>query len=273
MLLQRMAARPPLSRFQMSMSSDSPVLLTRLWRLAKSILPIDSIRNRVRAATQRSRLDRALDELARDPRRALEAGSDLPRRLIEGWGNASWSTDDEYLIALIDEFGRTEGPVLECGSGLSTIVLGIIAGQAGRAVWTLEHDAHWGEKVGRALARRGLDHVRLCIRPLKNYGEFSWYEPPLADMPQAFGLVICDGPPGHGHGGRSGFLPVMRDRLAARCTILLDDTIRDAEKEIAQRWSVELHALVEFRGRRQSFAAIRIGDATAANPAGNSAQA
>ena len=53
----------------------------------------------------------------------------------------------------------------------------------------------------------------------------------------------------------------------------MDDTIRDAEKEIAQRWSVELHAPVEFRGRRQSFAAIRIGDATAANPAGNSAQA
>ena len=85
------------------MSSDSPVLLTRLWRLAKSILPIDAIRNNVRTTIQRTRLNRALDELAQDPRRVLDADSDLPRRLIEAWGNASWSTDDEYLIALIDE--------------------------------------------------------------------------------------------------------------------------------------------------------------------------
>src|SRR4029079_17457531 len=108
-----------------------------------------------------------------------------------GWGNASWSTDDEYLIASIDEFGRTEGPVLECGSGLSTIVLGIVARQMGRELWTLEHDPHWGEKVGETLARRGLAGVHLCVNPLKDYGEFSWYDPPLAAMPSAFGLVIC----------------------------------------------------------------------------------
>jgi hypothetical protein len=257
----------------MSMSRDSTVLVTRLWRLAKSILPIDSIRNYVRTTTQRSLLNRALDELSHDPWSALDVDNDIPRRLIEGWGNASWSTDDEYLIASIDELGRTEGPVLECGSGLSTIVLGIIARQMGREVWTLEHDAHWGEKVGKALAERGIANVRLCVNPLKNYGDFSWYEPPLDDMPRNFGLVICDGPPGKGHGGRSGFLPVMRDRIAARCTILLDDTIRDAERAIAQRWSDELGAPAEFCGRRKSFAAIRIGQAKAANPTGNCAKA
>jgi hypothetical protein len=203
--------------------------------------------------------------LARDPWSALDAGSEIPRRLIEGWGNASWSTDDEYLIASIDELGRTEGPVLECGSGLSTIVLGIIAGQMGREVWTLEHHAHWGDQVRQALAGRRIANVHVSVKPLKNYGEFSWYEPPLADMPRDFGLVICDGPPGQGHGGRCGLLPVMRDRLAARCTILLDDTIRDAEKEIAQRWSTELNAPAEFCGARKSFAVIRAGAAKGAD--------
>ena len=237
------------------------VLVTRLGRLARSVLPIDSIRNRARAAAQESLLNRALDLLSRDPWSALDAGSDIPRRLIEGWGNASWSTDDEYLIATIDELGRTLGPVLECGSGLSTIVVGIVARQMGREVWTLEHDAHWGGKVGSALARRNLDCVHLCVSPLRDYGDFSWYDPPLRDMPRNFGLVVCDGPPGHGHGGRSGFLPVMRDRLAPHCAILLDDTIRENERAIAHGWSSELGAPAEFRGKRKSFAAIRIGQA------------
>lgn len=254
------------------MTSDSTGPVTRLWRLAKSILPIDPIRNYVRMTKQRALLKRALDELAHDPWRALEAGSDIPRRLIEGWGNASWSTDDEYLIASMSELRRTEGPILECGSGLSTIVLGIVARQMGREVWTLEHDAQWGERVGKALAERGVASVHLCVAPLKNYGDFSWYDPPLDAMPRQFGLVICDGPPGKGHGGRSGFLPVMRNRIAARCTILLDDTIRDEERSIALRWSDELGAPAQFCGKRKSFAAIRVGLDGGANPAGNGAE-
>jgi len=253
------------------MSSDATILVTRLWRLAKSVLPIDPIRHYVRTTTQRALLARALDELAADPWRALDAGSDLPRRLIEGWGNASWSTDDEYLIASMGELRRTEGPVLECGSGLSTLVLGIVARQMGREVWTLEHHAHWGERVGKALAGRALANVHLCVSPLKNYGAFSWYDPPLASMPRRFGLVICDGPPGKGHGGRSGFLPVMRDRIAERCTILLDDTIRDEEKAIALHWSGLLGAPVEFCGTRDSFAAIRVGTQDGTQPAGRDA--
>jgi hypothetical protein len=254
------------------MSTDSTILVARLGRLAKSVLPIDALRSYVRTTRNRQMLDGALDALSRDPWTALDAGSEIPRRLIEGWGNASWSIDDEYLIASIDELGRTEGPVLECGSGLSTIVLAIIAGQMGREVWTLEHDSHWSGLVGRALAERRIGNVHLCLKPLKNYGDFSWYEPPLTDMPRDFGLVICDGPPGQGHGGRSGFLPVMRDRLAARCTILLDDTIRDAEKDIAQRWSVELNAPAEICGRRKSFAVIRAGGAKGVSSAGDGAR-
>ena len=255
------------------MSSDSAAsLVTRFGRLAKRVLPIEPVIRYVRTTRQHALLTGALDELARDPWSVLDAGSDIPRRLIEGWGNAAWSTDDEYLIASIEELGRTVGPVLECGSGLSTIVLGMIARQMGRELWTLEHHAHWGERVGKALSDRGVTGVRLCVKPLKNYGDYSWYDPPLAEMPRDFGLVICDGPPGGGHGGRSGFLPIMRDRLAAHCTILLDDTIRDAEKDIAHRWSSELNAPAEFCGKRKSFAAIRAGQPKAAHPAADCAE-
>jgi hypothetical protein len=58
-------------------------------------------------------------------------------------------------------------------------------------------------------------------------------------MPLEFRLVICDGPPGATAGGRYGLLPVLGERLAAEATILLDDSDREGEAEVLQRWMAE----------------------------------
>ena len=47
----------------------------------------------------------------------------------------------------------------------------------------------------------GIDSVVLCAKPLRDYGECVWYDPPLDSMPAAFPVVICDGPPGTVKGG------------------------------------------------------------------------
>lgn len=72
--------------------------------------------------------------------------------------------------------------------------------------------------------------------PLKDYGDFCWYDAPLESMPDSFSLVICDGPPGATKGGRYGLVPFMRDRLRSGCVILLDDAEREEERTIAARW-------------------------------------
>ena len=126
-------------------------------------------------------------------------------------------------------------------------------------MWALEHIDEWGARVSRVLGDMNIASVHLCVAPLKNYGNFSWYEPPLETMPDNFGLVICDGPPGGVHGGRAGLLPIMRDRLARCSTILIDDTSRKQEETIARQWSHVLDASLEYCGDAKSFAAIRIG--------------
>lgn len=220
-----------------------------------SLLP--DLRRYVAEAYRRRVFRRALREFMRDPWAALNRDSDVLERLIVGWGNTGWSAKSEYLSAVVDEFSRTDGPVLECGSGLSTIILAVLASVSGRVVWTLENSSEWAAKVSDELDCLGLESVRICTRPLKNYGPYSWYDPPLEEMPDTFSLVVCDGPPGSGHGGRFGMLPVMRDHLAPRLSILLDDTIRDDEKEIATRWSDVLGARVDIMGADQQFATIR----------------
>jgi len=48
--------------------------------------------------------------------------------LIVGWGNEGFAAQVDYLEEVSRHAAKTPGPILECGSGLTTIVLGLLAG-------------------------------------------------------------------------------------------------------------------------------------------------
>jgi hypothetical protein len=151
-----------------------------------------------------------------------------------------------------------DGPILECGSGLSTILVGIIAKSRGVEHWALEHQEMWAAKVKMYLDRYKIDSVILSQKSLRDYGEFSWYDPPLEAMPESFALVICDGPPGSTKGGRYGLAKVMRDKLKPGCLILLDDAGREQELNIAKRWKEELGDIYEMIGEAKPYIELRV---------------
>ena len=191
---------------------------------------------------------RAMRAFLRAPETCTQIGNPVIVDLVYGWGNRSYSALDEYLVECIANALSGNGAILECGSGLSTILVGAIAKRRGRSHWVLENDPGWATKVQRQLDRYRIDSVVLCAAPLKDYGEFSWYDPPLRSMPDDFTLVICDGPPGITKGGRYGLVPVMGTRIAPGCLILLDDARRGDELSVADRWKSELHAPFEILG-------------------------
>jgi hypothetical protein len=49
----------------------------------------------------------------------LNSNDQLVNRLIYGWGNSGFSVLIEYTKALVGHAYHTNGPILECGSGLS----------------------------------------------------------------------------------------------------------------------------------------------------------
>jgi len=192
----------------------------------------------------------------------LPAGESPSRQqlidLISGWSNEGFSANLEYLEIVAEHAATTEGPVLECGSGVTTILMGILCGKRNIAVWSLEHYDEWRQRVSGVLADNDIAGVHVCAAPLIEYGEFVWYDPPLTKMPEAFSLVICDGPPGTTKGGRYGLLPVLDKRLPPGATILLDDAGRPAETELIRRWENEAHFKTEIRGdRERGFAVMR----------------
>jgi hypothetical protein len=222
--------------------------------LIKRIIP-KSIKNQLREAHRRYVFDKSIKEFAR------LRGDSLPGRkllagLIYGWGNEGYSAETEYLSSLTERALKTRGPILECGSGLSTVLLGLIAKRTGNAVWTLEHHPEWADRVRSVIKGLGLDSVQLCLAPLRDFQQFDWYDAPLEKMPNNFQLVVCDGPPGDTRGGRYGMLPLMREYLSSNCTILLDDAAREEEKAILEKWTQELGTRFEIEGSEKPYAVL-----------------
>lgn len=181
------------------------------------------------------------------------------RCLQWGWGNPGYSAGARYLRHVSERAVAASGPVLECGSGLTTVVLGLLARRNGFDVVTLEHDPNWHARITETLARLGLDRVRVHLAPLQRYGTFDWYD--VSDLPdtQDFDLVVCDGPPGKTRGGRVGLMPLMGDRLADDAVILLDDTRRKRERRAIDLWRRRRPLTVRPMGRTGRCAEIRLG--------------
>lgn len=189
--------------------------MNRLLSNAKSLLPW-RVRNFIREVHRYFVFRQAMRRFLKSPESSIQPENPLIKDLVYGWGNESWSAQDGYLAGCIEHALTADGPILECGSGLSTILVGAIAKARGIDHWAPE----WAAKLQQYLSKYQIDSVVLCARPLKDYGDFSWYDPPLESMPESFPLVLCDGLPGSTKGGRFGLVPVMRARLKPGCIIL-----------------------------------------------------
>ncbi|HEY3066294.1 MAG TPA: hypothetical protein VGL09_10925 [Methylomirabilota bacterium] len=205
-------------------------------RRLRDVIPAP-LRRRLRAAVDDFALRVAIRAVQRVP-----VGAPLPAatiaRLQRAWGNQGFAARTEYLAAVCALALTTHGPILECGSGATTLLLAALAGRRGVEVWSLEHLPAWRDKVVRA-ARWISPHATVLLAPLRAYGDFEWYTVPPDGWPRPFEIVVCDGPPWTTQGGRYGLLPVMREHLADGATILLDDAHRPDEQEVLRRWQAE----------------------------------
>jgi hypothetical protein len=181
---------------------------------------------------------------------------DVLNDLIYGWGNEAWSARSEYIQEFLRIAANVQGPILECGSGLSTLLLGVVAQRTGSHVFSLEHHPQWARQVRTMLDKYHIISCTVCQAELRCFGDYDWYSVPKERLPNNFALVVCDGPPGHTPGGRYGLLPQMRDRLKPGCVLLLDDFQRREEREIMSRWANELRSEYVTAGSEKPYASL-----------------
>ncbi len=205
----------------------APKPVWQWWRTRR-----DEADNRHRAETLRAAVQgiRALEQ-------GEVPGAELLGQLREGWGNPDYAAELSYLKEVARLAVLAERPILECGTGVTTLLIALLAGSRGVPIYCLEHDKQWADHVNRTLTDLDIAGADVLFAPIISYGEFHWYSAPIYLLPDRFDLVICDGPPERGtHGGRFGLMPVLGERFDRDTKILVDDTATQAGSTMVNHW-------------------------------------
>jgi predicted O-methyltransferase YrrM len=163
-----------------------------------------------------------------------------------------WSLTPAALESVASWIGPERESIVECGSGLSTVVIARLLRERGSgSLYALEHDPAWARQTRDALEREALaDWARVIDAPLRAdplaQPGCPWYDrASLTRLPQRIDLLLVDGPPaGEPKLGRSRYpaLPALAPRLAPGAVVILDDIQRPGERWVLGRWEAE-HAI------------------------------
>lgn len=226
-------------------------------RFLKAVLP-DRAGKALRRKHRQIVFHRSMKLFLADPVGSWRLNPRLLSELIYGWGNETFSAREEYLFACLEHAIEHGGAILECGSGLTTVLVGAVLARAGGTLFALEHNAEWCTIIRACLNEYQIESAKVVFAPLTNYGNYSWYDVPPSVLPQTLSVIICDGPPAGTPGGRYGVMPLMRSRLEPGSVVLLDDAARAQEQAIANRWMGELGRPFEMFGVEKPYARIAI---------------
>jgi hypothetical protein len=162
----------------------------------------------------------------------------IVQQLSYGWNNSGWSLSNKAMLNMIKASYSANGTILECGSGLSTLVLGLLHRNNKEInIYALEHNAVWLSKVNKWREKLQLNNITLLHTEIIPYQNYDWYDISNITLPKNINFIICDGPPGTTRGGRYGLIPTIKNYIGDHCTIFLDDTCRLTEKRLIQKWS------------------------------------
>jgi hypothetical protein len=207
-----------------------------------NVVPI-SVRRYIKEARRDRALVRALRPL--HERGAMTAG-DI-EVFHEAWGTDGFSADCSYLAKLL-ELMRS-GPVLECGTGATTLLANAVGSRKGFKTYSLEQERAWSEPARRRLNKSAA--VEIIDAPLRDFGGYQWYDAP-GTLPSHFALIVCDGPfidtllgePFYSS-WRYGVLAWLRQTGRTYDVLLLDDVNDPRGPALLDRWQGEFGIRVQ----------------------------
>lgn len=184
-----------------------------------------------------------------------------PRSVMPSLGR--WAMDAKSMLQLVNIFEVNEpGLVVEIGSGTSSVWLGYLAEKYGARVVSIEHQESFADRTRSLLSEHGLlDYVDVLHAPLTdiefNGQTYQWYQPDFIESLKEVDLLVVDGPVGtSSKKARYPALPLIVSKLSSDAVIILDDTQRKDENEIAEQWADE-YSLMRVDNALSRLAVLR----------------
>jgi hypothetical protein len=165
------------------------------------------------------------------------------RELLEYDSLGRWALDAETITVFWDFLWQSKPRIiLECGSGVSTLVLGAYAtlnsakeGQEYNVI-SLEQDKQLRDKIEVRLKNKRLDRfVKVLHAPLDSEGNYDIATLERTLSPRTVNLLLIDGPFG-AMGRRIHTLPELKRFCSDNARWFLDDAFRDGEISILHQW-------------------------------------
>lgn len=160
-----------------------------------------------------------------------------------------WAGSPDFLLKVAEEVSaRRPGVVMECGSGVSTVVIARCLQLNGAGhVYSLEHKAQFADATRELLAKHDVaNYATVLDAPLSTrYTETPWYsEDAIPGNIAPIELLIVDGPPAATAPlARLPALPRLMPKMADRFLVLVDDADRPDETAVVNQWQLQFPAL------------------------------
>ncbi|PLW81520.1 class I SAM-dependent methyltransferase [Kineobactrum sediminis] len=169
-----------------------------------------------------------------------------------------WAASPDFLYHLVRHIQDTSPKtVLECSSGVSTLIISGCIRNYGGHVFSLEHDPVYASKTRRLLELHKFEeNAQIIDAPLGAIDlpdwHGSWYNIEQLPKDKKIDMLVIDGPPATICAkARLPALYVLSELLAEECTIFLDDAAREDESLIVAQW---LREFPQFKLNEFAFA-------------------
>jgi len=143
--------------------------------------------------------------------------------LLNSWDN-EWSPPVDELYAIMEIARQTKGKILECGSGLTTLLLS----STDNEVTSLEEDDGWLLRINEIAKKCGVSPNVVKCDVVDGWYNFS---------PEEYSMILIDGPRGH---NRENIVNKISS-VPFGCTIIVDDINiekYDVTTDISTAWGV-----------------------------------
>jgi predicted O-methyltransferase YrrM len=172
-----------------------------------------------------------------------------------------WAAEGDFAGMIARELERSPALVVECGSGLTTLVIANKLRQSGSGrVVSFEHDPFYADRTDRLITLAGLSEVAQVVKAPLRSQQFSnrmveWYDRSIVEqtIKGKIDVLVVDGPPQITPWARWPALEVFYSRLAETPVVLLDDGRTRETSRAVRAWvehftDLELYWLDTVKG-------------------------